>query len=271
MRHIIVALAIVCLCTSTLAAQSAQDRASARDIAAKNGGAIVTVLGVVKTHMSMGGRDMPVPDSKIQANAVVLDGAGLTVMPLSVLDPSETTSSLLGSLGSLGGEGGPKMEMTSEPSDLRIRLDDGREIQAHVVLRDKDLGLAFLRPVDALDKPVAAIEGPSARPGVMDAVVGLKRYGEMAGWQVAASLGYVQLIVEKPRLLYVIATDASAVFDMTGKFVGLLVIKHAKPTGGSVNPFALLGGGASTDSLGIMPVVLPADDIRLVAKQAAAK
>jgi hypothetical protein len=269
MKHIIRALVLVIFCATPLAAQSSQDRASARDIAAKHGGAIVTVLGGIKTHMSIGGKEMPVPDSKIQSNAVVLDGSGLTVMPLSALDAADVASSLLGSM---AGEGGPKMEMTSEPSDLRIRLGDGREIQAHVVLRDKDLGLAFLRPMDALDKPVPAVDGLSAKPGVMDAVVGLRRYGEMAGWQVAASLGYVQLIVDKPRLMYVVATDASAVFDMTGNFIGLLVIKHAKPTSGTLNPFAMLGGGsAGMEGLGMMPVVLPADDIRAIARQAAAK
>jgi S1-C subfamily serine protease len=161
--------------------------------------------------------------------------------------------------------------MTSEPSDLRIRLGDGREVEAHVVLRDKDLDLAFLRPVDALDKPVAALDGPSAKPGVMDAVVGLQRYGEMAGWQVAASLGYVQLTIDKPRLMYVVAAEGSAVFDMTGKFIGMLVTKHAKPTGGDSNPFALLAGGGAMEGIGMMTVVLPADDIRAVAKQATGK
>jgi hypothetical protein len=269
MMRIIPALVVVSLCSTSLVAQSAQDRAAAREITAKYGGAIVTVLGGVKTHMSMNGRDMPVPDSKIQSNAVVLDGSGLTVMPLSALDAGDAASSLLSSM---AGAGGPKMEMTTEPSDLRIRLDDGREVQAHVVLRDKDLDLAFLRPVDALDKPVAALDGPSVKPGVMDAVVGLQRYGEMAGWQVGATLGYVQLIIDKPRLMYVVATEGSAVFDMTGKFVGLLVIKHAKPSGGETNPFAMLGGGAGAmEGIGMMPVVLPAEDIRTIAKQATAK
>ena len=103
MKHIIRALVLVIFCATPLAAQSSQDRASARDIAAKHGGAIVTVLGGIKTHMSIGGKEMPVPDSKIQSNAVVLDGSGLTVMPLSALDAADVASSLLGSM---AGEGG---------------------------------------------------------------------------------------------------------------------------------------------------------------------
>jgi hypothetical protein len=268
MMRIMPALVMVSVCTAPVVAQSAQDRTAAREITAKYGDAIVTVLGGIKVHMSMNGKDMPVPDTKIQSNAVVLDGSGLTVMPLSALDTADAASPFLSGM---AGAGGPKLEMTSEPSDLRIRLGDGREVEAHVVLRDKDLDLAFLRPVDALDKPVAALDGPSAKPGVMDAVVGLQRYGEMAGWQVAASLGYVQLIIDKPRLMYVVAAEGSAVFDMTGKFIGMLVTKHAKPTGGDSNPFALLAGGGAMEGIGMMTVVLPADDIRAVAKQATGK
>jgi hypothetical protein len=61
------------------------------------------------------------------------------------------------------------------------------------------------------------------------------------------------------------------VFDMTGKFIGMLVTKHAKPTGGDSNPFALLAGGGAMEGIGMMTVVLPADDIRAVAKQATGK
>jgi hypothetical protein len=253
-----------------LGAQSAQDRSAAREITTKYGAAIVTVLGAVKTHMSLDGKDMPVPDSKIESNGVVLDGTGLTVMPLSALDSTDAASSLLSSVAS---GGGPKMEMTREPSDLRIRLGDGREVQAHVVLRDKDLDLAFVRPVDAVSKPVVALDGPSVRLSVMDPVVALQRHGEMTGWQVAATLGYVKLIIDKPRLLYVVAAEGVAIFDMTGKFAGMLVIKHAKPSG-DTSPLAMGMLGSSSgamESLGILPVVLPADDIRAVAKQAVGK
>lgn len=268
MARLVRMLLVLGVCTTPLLAQSTQDRTAARAIAAKYGDAIVSVLGVAKIHMKSDGQEGPVLDSKVQANAVVLNDTGLTVMPLAALDPTEAMSLVLGAA---GGAAGSKVQISSEPSDLRLRLSTGREVEAHVVLRDPDLGVAFLRPVNALDRPVAALDGPSAAPGVMDAVVGLQRYGEMTGWQVGATLGYVQLIIDRPRVTYLVSTAGAAIFTMAGKFIGLLVIKHGAPTDLDLNPFAqtlLARATGAMDGVGGMSLVVPADDIRAAAKRA---
>ena len=49
-----------------------------------------------------------------------------------------------------------------ELTNLRMRMADGKEVPAMVALRDTDLDLAFLRPVDALAAP-AAFRHPGTR------------------------------------------------------------------------------------------------------------
>ena len=76
----------------------------------------------------------------------------------------------------------------------------------------------------------------------------------MAGWQTTALFASVQAVVEKPRTFYLLSTGAfgAPVFDLRGQFVGVILrLRNA-------------GDAAAT-----LPVVLPANDVREVAKQAA--
>jgi S1-C subfamily serine protease len=129
----------------------AQDsRPAARDIVKKWQDAIVNVRVVLKTRMSMGGREMQSTDDSVDAVGTVIDPSGLTVMSLGSLNPAAMMNKLMGSAST----GDQKIEITSEPSDVKIRLPDGRELPAKIVLRDEDLDLAFITPTT---KPTGAL------------------------------------------------------------------------------------------------------------------
>jgi hypothetical protein len=92
------------------------------------------------------------------------------------------------------------------------------------------------------------------------------------------SFGYVEAVIDKPRTVYLMAGAAmgrglgTPVFDLAGRFVGLMVMKNTPvKTGGGGMASALMAGMGGGDALGMQPVILPADDIREVAKQAAGK
>jgi hypothetical protein len=255
----------------TVAAQTPQERAAARDLIAKRGDTVVIVLGTVKTRVTMGGREVPPSEENIQANGTMLDARGLVVMSLSNLEPGKMMN---GIMQQAAGMPGMEMSMKTDTSNLRIRLADGKEVPARVVLRDEDLDLAFLRPVDPLPAPVAFIEGPGVKPAQLDSLVTLQRLGEMAGWKVSASFGYVMVVVDKPRTAYMGGTIPGApVFDGNGQFVGVsvMLIRNAPGSGGGSMFGGMTGGLGGLDQLGLMPVVLPADEIREVAKQAPEK
>ena len=97
----------------------------ARDVAKKWQDAIVNVRVVLKMRMSMGGREMQSSDDPVDTVGTVIDPSGLTVLSLGSLNPGAMMSKLMGSG---GGSGQPQMEITTEPTDVKIRLADGREM-----------------------------------------------------------------------------------------------------------------------------------------------
>lgn len=237
--------------TVTLTAQSPEERAAAREIAAKRGDAVVMVLATVKLQLTVGGREQN-QDRPVQTNATILDGTGLAVTALSQLQPEDQMMRAFS--GTV--PPGTSVSVTSEPSDVRMHLADGREVPARIVLRDADLDLIFLKPTEPFASPITAVDGPSGKPALMDPLMILQRTNEALGWKTAAALGQVQLIMDKPRTYYQVAVSTMGnamgcpLFDTKGGFVGVFVMRST--------------GSRSPGTAG----VLAADDIREVAKQA---
>jgi hypothetical protein len=248
-RQLAAAVVAVLSLAGTARAQTPEERSGARELLAKHGDAVVFVLGSTKLRVNQGGREVSNQDQRIQAIATVLDGGGLAVMSLTALDPSELMTAQL----SRGRGAGGTVNVTAEPADLRIRLADGREVPVRVVLRDKDLDLAFLRPVEKPAAAMYAVDGATAKPAAIDPVVVLQRLPEVAGWQPTALFYSVQAVVEKPRTFYILTGGiiGSPVFDTRGRFLGIILrLKN------------------ESDAANSPPIVLPATDIREVAKQA---
>lgn len=243
-----VALTAAVLCLAGQAhAQTQEDRVAARALVAKRGDAVLFVLGTTKLRVNQGGKELPTSDQRIQALVTVLDGSGLGVMSLTALDPSELMSAQLSRGRSAA------VNVTTEQSNLRYRMPDGRELPVRVVLRDKDLDLAFLRPIEKLASPLIAIDAAAVRPAAIDSVLVLQRMPELAGWQPTALFQSVQAVVEKPRTFYVLTGGpiGAPVFDLRGQFIGI-VLRFKN----------------EADAANAPPIVLPAADIREVAKQA---
>jgi hypothetical protein len=229
--------------------QTQEDRAVARELMSKHGGAVVFVLGTAKLRVNQGGKEVPTSDQRIQGLATMLDGSGLAVMSLTQVDPSEFMTAQL----SRGRAAGAAVTVTAEASDLRYRLADGREIPVRVVLRDKELDLAFLRPVEKPAAALAAIDVATAKPSPVDSVIVLQRLPEIAAWQSTALFYAVQAIVEKPRTFYILTGGliGAPVFDTRGQFLGVVLRLRNE-----------------ADAATAPAIVIPANDIREVAKQA---
>jgi hypothetical protein len=250
----LVLLVIMAAGARPAAAQTVDERATARDVVKKRGDAVIMVLATIKLRINIGGREQS-SDQATQANATILDGTGLTVLSLSSLQPDDIMSRTL----SQRVGAGTKVDVTSEPSDIRMHLADGRELAARLVLRDEDLDLAFIRPTEAPGTPLTFVDAAGATPAILDPVMLLQRTNEATGWLAAASLGNIQLVIDKPRTYYQVAIPTlggtglgSPVFDLAGHFVGVVVLRNT--------------GSRGTAS----PGVLPGADIRDIAKQAPA-
>jgi len=246
--------------------QTAEERIAARDLLAKRAAAIVTVRATVKMRGLPGPGGGDAMEDTVWANAVVIDGSGLAVTALSQLDPSDMLKRLIG-----GMTPGAPPDISVEQSNIRLRQDNGQEVPARIVLRDKDLDLVFLRPTTEPASPMVSVD--MAAPGKVqpaDLVLVLQRFGEMTGWKPGVSFGSVQAVVEKPRTLYVVAAPpvnggglGSGVFDTSGRFLGLMVMRSQ--SAGRPSFFSMMSGA---EGAGLLPVVLPVEEIAELAKQA---
>ena len=263
MRIVAAAALVVMGLAGPAGAQSPDERVAARESVGRNGDAIITVMATLKARMSREGRDNPAPDQAVRASATVLDATGLTVMALSAIDPGNIISQTPAVI-----QGG--MMFTTELSDVKMRLADGTEVPARVVLRDSDLDLLFVKPAAAPTSPMPAVLSSAPGLALMDQVIVVQRLGELTGWKPSAAFGAVEVVVEKPRTFYIVATLTSGsttgatVFDMKGQFAGIVTLR----AGGDSKMNALNGlQGNVLQTLGMTQVVVPAADIREVARQ----
>ncbi len=153
-----------------------------------------------------------IPTMSLHSNALI-DPSGLAVTSLLEIDPSSAAP---------GGDYG--MTYSMEVVSAKIKTSDGKEIPADVVLRDPDLDLAFIRPKEKPDKPMAFVDlTKSSEPSVMDEVVILSRMGRIASYSLAASLERVEAVVKKPRTFYVVGSSnlKGPAFTLDGKIAGV--------------------------------------------------
>ena len=250
-RRIGFVLAIFAAAAGLSTACSADAAEEARKIIEANRDAIVTVQLVIETRYA---GDSEKEEAKISATGTVVDPSGLVVAALSQVDPTSTR------FGFMSDEESSKFK--SNIVDAKIRTEDGTEIPADVVLRDRDLDLVFLRPKKAPETPMKFVDlAQSTQPQPMDEVIVLWRLGQVANRVLAGDVSRVQAVVTKPRLSY--AVDAPRlgcpVFSMDGKPVGTVVLRTWR---------GARGGGMFAGMDEVATMVLPCSTVMKAAQQA---
>lgn len=248
-------LAVALLGALIVPARADELAQAGRQIASKWKNVVVTVQLVLKIAGDTS-TDRPDLEVKIEATGTVIDPSGLVVVALSATVPTETMGTE---------EGG---DSSTEIKDTKMILADGQEIPAKVVLRDRELDLAFVRPNEKPAKPLEAMD--LSKPGkveVMDEMMCLYRLGMVASRSLAACCDRVQAVIEKPRTFYVPGLPmmapslGSPVFSMDGSPIGLLLLRTL-PGGSDSRQVSGIG------ARGVMYIVLPASDVLEAAKQA---
>lgn len=241
-----------------------------REVFEKYKNAVVTVQLVMKSKMSVRGAGGDANEAKEEVTGTVIDPSGLTVLSLTATDPAGMMRSMMEDLSPDLKEFGLKVESSLE--SVKILLPDGTEIPSEVVLRDKDLDLAFVRPVKKSEKPMAAVDLKNAAPvQVLDQVVTLNRLGRVSQRAHAASIERINAVVQKPRTFYIAGSEmttttlGSPAFTLDGKLAGIFVMRTVK--GGGGGGMGMLRGQPDN----VASIILPPGDILETAKQVSQK
>ena len=246
----------------------AQDLAVAgRKVLESNKDAVIKVKVVLQQKMLVNGTEGHSTEETKEISGTVIDPSGLVVVALSAVDPSRLMESILKNVA-----GGAKMDMKFQVKDVKLLLPDETEVEASVVLRDKDLDLAFIRPTLKPSKPMAAINlSKQARPQVLDDVLLVMRLSKVSNHEPSIATSRVTAIVRKPRLSYILQAASEGMENIgtpvlmpDGRVAGILVMRMAETHGGG-GMTAMLGG---MGGMGLATIVLPAADVLEASKQA---
>jgi hypothetical protein len=260
---------ICALASSTTYAADAKDTARAKALQTQK--AVVTIRLVSKMKISLMGQNQD-QESKIEVVGTVIDPDGLTVTDLSSLDPTYMLQSIVGLLGGAG------MKLDSEVKETAILLEDGTEVAAEVVLKDSDLGLAFIRPLDASHKfDAVTLKNRSVQPQLLDSIFTVGRLGKYSNRALTLTFDSIRAISKGPRSFYVGEKETQAflgciAYSSEGEPVGVYVMKQKQSgsdvEGGSgAQALSLLANlGAAKDAL--LPIIRPINDVIEVAQQA---
>jgi len=201
-------------------------------------------------------------ERKIEAVGTMVDPSGLTVTSLTSVNP-------------IGDErkvnvrvSGQAMSATlkGEVSEMRIRLTDGTEVPARIVLKDEDLDLAFIAPKEKLDpdarKQTRAVDLTKAasQAARLTQAVMLGRLDKHMNRELVVRVRRVAAVITKPRTFYFFGAGqpGAPAFTTDGKLLGINVFRK-KPGGGSVGRTVAVSGTG---------VTLPAKDVKRIADQA---
>ena len=234
---------------------------AARGLVAANKDAVVTIKLVIESRYSMQGGGSQTDESKTEITGTVIDPSGLVVVSLFTTDPTSAMQNM--------GAEDMGFSIETEIKSADILTPEGDEIAAEVVLRDKDLDLAFLRPKEKVETPFKALDlAKAGAPAQLDPVVAISRLGRVANRAHGALLDRIEAVVEKPRTFYVPAGGGmnqnslgAPVFTMDGNVAGIMVLRTIRSGGGGMS--MMRGGGDN-----MVMIVMPCADVLEVAQQA---
>lgn len=252
-RFITVFLCFI-FCTSSHFGKSPDEETEKiwRNLLEERANCVTWVSVTVRIELSSGGQSFPPQEQKLEALGTIIAEDGLTVLSLNKVDPTNTILSRIRR---------PGASVQVHYTEVLILMQDGTEVPARLLLKDVDLDLAFVLPVEeSVDSSENSVFFPTpgsnvpnsdrSYPSVLDGVVSLSKLGRNLYRQSMLRRGWVNAVITKPRKYFVIenTSPGTPVFDSEGNWLGVVVYKME-----SGNPSSI--------------VTLPVEDILEIADQ----
>ena len=187
---------------------------------------VTWVSVTVRVELSAGGRSMPPQEQKLEALGTIIAEDGLTVLSLNKVDP---TANILSRIRS------PGASVNVNYTEVMILMQDGTEVPAKLLLKDSDLDLAFVLPIeerknefkDVVFSRVPKQASENDLPVILDEVVSIGKLRKTLYRQSTLRRGWVNAVIEKPRTYFVIenTSPGTPVFNSMGNWLGVVVYK----------------------------------------------
>ena len=187
---------------------------------------VTWVSVTVRVELSAGGRSMPPQEQKLEALGTIIAEDGLTVLSLNKVDP---TANILSRIRS------PGASVNVNYTEVMILMQDGTEVPAKLLLKDSDLDLAFVLPIeerknefkDVVFSRVPKQANEDDLPVILDEVVSIGKLRKTLYRQSTLRRGWVNAVIEKPRTYFVIenTSPGTPVFNSMGNWLGVVVYK----------------------------------------------
>lgn len=204
------ALAAAVICCGVSPAHA--DRDSMRAHLKEKGDAVITLEVVMDVKFAGWGSQYD-GERKSEGFGTVISEDGLVVTALSSVDPASF----------LGQSMGEDMKYETRVKSMRYIMPDNEEIEAAVVLRDPDLSLAYLKPLEKREKPYTYIsleDNVAAKAEILEDVWVIGRLPRIGRRNIAAMTGEVQAIIDRPRTMYITDGEISSANPGTPVFTG---------------------------------------------------
>ncbi|MEI6521064.1 MAG: trypsin-like peptidase domain-containing protein [bacterium] len=223
-------IGILLLMTATVFGQQSS---AAKAVAAKNGDAVVAVKISVKMRVSGDGQTSN-EEQKNEIIGTVISPDGIILVPLSATDPTDIISR------AMGDNEESNFKMNVDVVELKVRTPEGLEIPGKVILRDQDMDLAFIKLNKKPDHPMVYVDiNKNSTVGLLDDVIVMGRTNPSIYRSLCVDCEKVEVMVKKPQPFYILTHSGSAsnlgspIFDFSGKFVGIMVLRATTQLRGS--------------------------------------
>ena len=197
-----------------------------RKLLSEHADCVTWVSVTVRVELSAGGRSMPPQEQKLEALGTIIADDGLTVLSLNKVDP---TANILSRIRS------PGASVNVNYTEVMLLMQDGTEVPAKLLLKDSDLDLAFVLPIeerrnefkDIVFSKVPKQASVDETPVILDEVVSIGKLRKTLYRQSTLRRGWVNAVIEKPRTYFVIenTSPGTPVFNRVGNWLGVVVYK----------------------------------------------
>ncbi len=209
--------------------------------------AVVTIRASINVSISDNEEE-----SISQCTGMLIQPRGVAILALSSLDPSMLLDSEI------------RKSVMIRINYVKMLFKDDKEVDAEVLLQDKDRDIMVIRAKEELPEDVVIVslsEGNITNVELLDPLVMFMQMGKIAKRAHSVSIVRVEGIVDQPFMFYTVDQGrgldvlSSPFFTLEGKFVGLGVVR-------------MVEGWKDEVESNSMVIILPANQITSVVKEA---